>query len=104
MGWLPVPRFPRDDDIDLKAKSGKALARFFPEMVAVLARLPQTCFVLDGELTIVTNGEFSFDALLARLHRAETRIRLLSTRDVGDFHSVRHSARCIREEPNQGGI
>jgi ATP-dependent DNA ligase len=82
MGWLPVPR---DDDIDLKAKSGRSLARYFPEMVAVLARLPQTCFVLDGELTIVTNGEFSFDALLARLHPAETRIRLLSTETPAIF-------------------
>src|SRR6185436_15210975 len=56
--------FKAGGEVDLKAKSGKPLARYFPEMVAVLASLPQTSFVLDGELAIVTEGEFSFDALL----------------------------------------
>jgi ATP-dependent DNA ligase len=77
--------FRAGDDIDLKAKSGKPLARYFPEMVAVLANLPQTCFVLDGELAIVTRGEFSFDALLQRIHPAETRIKLLSTETPAIF-------------------
>jgi ATP-dependent DNA ligase len=72
--------FRAGDEIELKAKSGKPLARYFPEMVAVLARLRETCFVLDGELAIVGGGEFSFDALLQRIHPAETRIRLLSNR------------------------
>jgi ATP-dependent DNA ligase len=70
--------FRAGDEIDLKAKSGKPLARYFPEMVAVLTSLPQRCFVLDGELAIVIHGEFSFDALLQRIHPAKTRIRLLS--------------------------
>jgi ATP-dependent DNA ligase len=33
---------------------------------------------LDGELAILAHGEFCFDALLARLHPAESRIRLLA--------------------------
>src|SRR5215470_15954370 len=83
-GWQFEPKwdgfrclaFRAGDEIDLKAKSGKPLARYFPEMAAVLARLPQTCFVLDGELVIVSGGEFSFDALLQRIHPAESRIKL----------------------------
>jgi len=77
--------FRAGDEVDLKAKSGKPLARYFPEMVATLARLPQTCFVLDGELTIFKDGDFSFDALLQRLHPAESRIKLLSTETPAIF-------------------
>jgi ATP-dependent DNA ligase len=72
-------------EIDLKAKSGKPLARYFPEMVAVLASLPQTCFVLDGELAIVAGGEFSFDALLQRIHPAESRIKRLAAETPAIF-------------------
>ncbi|MGB2931961.1 MAG: ATP-dependent DNA ligase [Methyloceanibacter sp.] len=70
--------FRAGSEIDLKAKSGKPLARYFPELVETLATLPQTCFVLDGELAIVRGDTFSFDALLQRLHPAETRIVKLS--------------------------
>ncbi len=77
--------FRAGDDIDLKGKSGKPLARYFPEVVALLARLPQTCFVLDGELAIVKDGEFSFDALLQRIHPAESRIKLLSSETPAIF-------------------
>ena len=47
-------------------------------MTHALAALPQPCFVLDGELAIVSGETFSFDALLQRLHPAETRIAKLS--------------------------
>jgi ATP-dependent DNA ligase len=77
--------FRAGDSVDLKAKSGKPLARYFPEMAASLAALPQDRFVLDGELAIVRDGEFSFDALLARLHPAESRVRLLSTETPAIF-------------------
>jgi ATP-dependent DNA ligase len=77
--------FRAGDDVELKAKSGKPLARYFPEVVALLARLPQNCFVLDGELAIVKDGEFSFDALLQRIHPAETRIKLLSSETPAIF-------------------
>ena len=72
-------------EVDLKAKSGKPLARYFPEMVATLKRLPQRSFVLDGELAIVKEGDFSFDALLQRIHPAESRIKLLSTETPAIF-------------------
>ena len=51
----------------LEAKSGKPLARYFPEMAETLKRVPARSFVLDGELAIVSGGEFSFEALL-QLH------------------------------------
>ena len=59
-------------------RSGKSLARYFPEMVAALAALPVQKFVIDGELVIETGSSLSFDDLQARLHPAESRIRKLA--------------------------
>lgn len=64
--------------VEMRAKSGKPLGRYFPEMAAALAGMPARQFVLDGELVIETGGSFSFDALQMRLHPAESRIRKLS--------------------------
>jgi len=65
-------------DVELRAKSGKPLARYFPEVVEMLAALPQRRFVIDGELTISVDGALSFEALQLRLHPAQSRIRKLS--------------------------
>jgi ATP-dependent DNA ligase len=64
--------------VDLRAKSGKPLGRYFPEISAMLAELPASNFVLDGELVIELEGRLAFDALQMRLHPAETRIQKLS--------------------------
>jgi ATP-dependent DNA ligase len=56
--------------VELQAKSGKPLGRYFPEVIAFLRELKITPFVLDGELLIVSDGRFSFDALQMRLHPA----------------------------------
>ncbi|MCP8940226.1 ATP-dependent DNA ligase [Alsobacter sp. SYSU M60028] len=70
--------FRSGDDVDLRAKSGKPLARYFPEMVAALRALPADRFVLDGELVIPQGDSLSFDALQMRLHPAESRVRKLA--------------------------
>ncbi|HEY8003466.1 MAG TPA: ATP-dependent DNA ligase [Phenylobacterium sp.] len=64
--------------VELKAKSGKPLGRYFPDMVEALKALPVARFVVDGELTIAVGGELSFDALQMRLHPAESRVRRLA--------------------------
>src|SRR4051812_29017459 len=64
--------------VALRAKPGKPLARYFPDVVAVLQALPVRRFVVDGELTISVDGELSFDALQLRLHPAESRVRKLA--------------------------
>ena len=84
-GWKYEPKWDgfrclarRDsDDISLTSKSGKPLARYFPEVVAMLAATKQSEFLLDGELIIPVGDALSFDALQLRLHPAETRIRKL---------------------------
>jgi ATP-dependent DNA ligase len=65
-------------DVTLQSKSGKSLARYFPEIVAALASLACTRFVLDGELILTIGDTLSFDALQQRLHPAASRIAKLS--------------------------
>jgi len=64
--------------VELLGRSGKSLARYFPEVVAALAGLPLRRFRLDGELVIPMGRVLSFDALQMRLHPAESRIRRLA--------------------------
>jgi ATP-dependent DNA ligase len=70
--------FKRGPNVDLRAKSGKPLGRFFPEMLAVFQEFDADEFVLDGELVVEINGHLAFDALQMRLHPAASRIRKLS--------------------------
>jgi len=67
------------NEVTLTSKSGKPLARYFPEIVELLRGLKEKRFVLDGELIIPVGDALSFDALQLRLHPAESRIRKLST-------------------------
>jgi ATP-dependent DNA ligase len=85
-GWQFEPKwdgfrclaFRSGDEVDLRAKSGKPLARYFPEVVEGLRALKGDGFILDGELAIPTDAGLSFGALQMRLHPAESRIRKLS--------------------------
>jgi ATP-dependent DNA ligase len=70
--------FRKDDEVLLQSKAGQPLGRYFPELMAALAALPQKQFVLDGEIVIERDGLLSFDDLLMRIHPAESRIRKLS--------------------------
>jgi len=70
--------FRAGDEVDLRAKSGKPLARYFPEVVAFLKALKPKCFVLDGELAIPVGKTLSFDALQQRVHPAESRVKTLA--------------------------
>ena len=83
-GWQFEPKwdgfrclaFVHEGAVALQSKAGKPLERYFPEMAAALAHLPDC--VLDGELLTPLGAELSFAALQMRLHPAETRIRKLA--------------------------
>src|SRR6266571_593928 len=66
------------DKIFLQSKNGQPLARYFPDIVANVAKLPQLQFVLDGELVIPIGGALSFDELQLRLHPAASRVQKLA--------------------------
>ncbi len=70
--------FKEGDAVELRAKSGKSLSRFFPEMLETFRNASAPCFVLDSELVIEIGSRNSFDSLQMRLHPAESRIRKLS--------------------------
>ena len=64
--------------VELQSKSGQPLTRYFPELVAALTELKAQRFVLDGEIAILTDGTFSFDCLLQRIHPAASRVKMLA--------------------------
>jgi ATP-dependent DNA ligase len=64
--------------IFLQSKNGQPLARYFPDVVSNVAKLPQQQFVLDGELVIPIGGALSFDELQLRLHPAASRVQKLA--------------------------
>ncbi|TPI44428.1 ATP-dependent DNA ligase [Mesorhizobium sp. B3-1-6] len=84
--WLYEPKwdgfrclaFKDGKAVDLRAKSGKPLGRYFPELIATMQSLDAGDFVVDGEIVIEIDSRASFDALQMRLHPAESRIRKLS--------------------------
>jgi ATP-dependent DNA ligase len=73
-GWQFEPKwdgfgclaFRAGDRVELRAKSGKPLARYFPEVAALLHGLGPSRFVLYGELGIPLGETLSFDALQMR--------------------------------------
>src|SRR4051812_11964130 len=85
-GWQFEPKWDgfrclasRDgDEVTLTSKSGKPLARYFPEVAEMLGKLKAKRFLLDGELIIPAGDALSFEALQLRLHPAESRVRKLA--------------------------
>ena len=85
-GWQYEPKWDgfrclvfRDrNNIYLQSKNGQPLARYFPDVVDNVAKLPQQQFVLDGELVIPVGGALSFDELQLRLHPAASRVQKLA--------------------------
>jgi ATP-dependent DNA ligase len=92
--WLYEPKwdgfrcvaFRDGEDVALQSKSGQPLERYFPEVVRELRALPAKRFILDGELAIELDGRLDFDALLQRIHPADSRIRKLSVETPAAYY------------------
>lgn len=109
-GWQFEPKwdgfrclaFKSGDDVDLRAKSGKPLARYFPDVVQRVRALPQKRFVLDGELIIVEEGALSFEALQMRLHPAASRVAKLAAAQPAQlllFDILHNGRRSLLDAP-----
>ncbi len=109
-GWQFEPKWDgfraivlRDNsDIEILSKSGKSLARYFPEIVALISAIDCEQFTLDGELILPVGDVLSFDALQARLHPAPSRIMRLSRETPAQlmlFDCLRLQDRDLLAEP-----
>jgi ATP-dependent DNA ligase len=92
-GWRYEPKWDgfralvfRDGaDIHLGSRGARPLHRYFPELLHVFKDVFPKQSVVDGEIVIPIDGELDFDALLQRIHPAESRIKMLSERTPGTF-------------------
>lgn len=66
------------DKVELQSKSGQPLTRYFPDLVEAVRRIGAKRFLLDGEIVVPSDGAFSFDALLQRIHPAARRVNKLA--------------------------
>jgi ATP-dependent DNA ligase len=94
-GWLFEPKWDgfrcvvfRDTDrLELISRKLRPLGRYFPELLGPLrAALPERC-VVDGEIVVADRGGrgLDFDALLQRIHPADSRINRLAAETPAAF-------------------
>jgi ATP-dependent DNA ligase len=92
-GWLYEPKwdgfralvFRDGDEVLIQSRDLKPLDRYFPELHApLLASIPERC-VLDGEVVIASDGGLDFEALLLRIHPAESRVRMLAGQSPASY-------------------
>jgi ATP-dependent DNA ligase len=75
------------DEVEIGSRNERPMTRYFPEVVdAVKASLPERC-VIDGEIVIPdADGRcLDFEALLQRIHPADSRVRLLAEQTPAAF-------------------
>ena len=94
-GWLYEPKwdgfrcivFRDGDSIELASRNERPFTRYFPELLTpLLDALPKQC-VVDGEIVVPAADDrgLDFDALLQRIHPAESRVRRLSVETPASF-------------------
>ena len=92
-GWQFEPKwdgfrtivFRDGDEILLQSRDEKPMNRYFPELArALAAALPERC-VLDGEVVIAGPDGLDFEALLLRIHPAESRVKLLASQTPASY-------------------
>lgn len=87
-GWLYEPKwdgfrcivFRDGDEVELGSRNERPFTRYFPELLEpIRAQLPRRA-VFDGEIIVpsVDGHGLDFDALLQRIHPAESRVRRLA--------------------------
>ena len=67
-----------DNTVSLRSKSGRSLARYFPDIIRMLEKSTAKHFVLDGELLVSGAHGYSFSDLQMRLHPAASRVKMLA--------------------------
>ncbi len=90
------------DSVELGSRNERPLTRYFPELVEAIKRgLPERC-VVDGEVVVIIGDALDFDTLGQRIHPADSRVQLLSTKTPASFIAFDLLAlddRDLRNEP-----
>jgi ATP-dependent DNA ligase len=93
--WMYEPKwdgfrcivFRDGDSIELHSRDKRPFNRYFPELIEpLLGALPVQC-VVDGEIVLPAADDtgLDFDALLQRIHPAESRVRRLAAETPASF-------------------
>ncbi len=75
------------DEVEIGSRNERPMTRYFPEVVAaVRASLPERS-VIDGEIVVPdpAGRRLDFEALLQRIHPADSRVQLLADRTPASF-------------------
>ena len=94
-GWLYEPKwdgfrcvvFRDGDDIELASRNERPFTRYFPELLGPLRAVLPDRAVVDGEIVVPASDDrgLDFDALLQRIHPAESRVRRLAAETPASF-------------------
>ncbi|HEY6279900.1 MAG TPA: ATP-dependent DNA ligase [Streptosporangiaceae bacterium] len=79
--------FADDGEVEIGSRNERPMTRYFPELVAaVTSQLPRRC-VIDGEIVVpgADGQRLDFEALLQRIHPAESRVTLLASTTPAHF-------------------
>ena len=73
------------DEVELGSRNERPLTRYFPELLDPLrAALPDRC-VIDGEIVVPGDDGLDFEALLQRIHPADSRVQRLAAETPASF-------------------
>ena len=91
------------DEVEIGSRNERPMARYFPEVVAAVARsLPPRC-VVDGEIVVAGDGRLDFFSLQQRIHPAASRVDLLAAETPGELRRLR-PARARRRRPHAAAV
>jgi ATP-dependent DNA ligase len=81
--------FKDEGNVFISSRKELPFNRYFPEIVEAVRTLPSDRCVLDGEIVVFTSDgrALDFDALLQRIHPAESRVRRLAKETPSSFLS-----------------
>src|SRR5438093_10167970 len=106
-GWQYEPKwdgfraiaFRDGNEVSVSSRKELPFNRYFPEIVEAVGTLAEKRLVLDGEIVIFTpDGKgLDFDALLQRIHPAESRVRRLAKETPASFIAFDLLARGDRD-------
>jgi ATP-dependent DNA ligase len=88
-GFRAIVHVGADGGVEIESRGSKPLTRYFPELADAFGRLLPAACVLDGEVVVragVPGDErLDWEALSARIHPAESRIRRLAVETPAMF-------------------